>query len=553
MRSLEQRLKGLGKDQFESLVHEFLLSRFPGAGIKKVDGTGGDRGIDSFSGDLQDGPAIWQSKHFPDRIRKPQRKQILESVKTAFESWKPKRWTLCIPIDLRTDEHQWFQRDVTRPYGERAKIELIQASDFLSELAHNRPLRDAFFPDNSISNALAIRQMAIGTENASVEQKEQLALESAQQYLEGTADLEPRLQPSVTFGLAKMPTIDRRVPGAVLSVKKGEVLVDFFPRDPATYNLDPIGFHVTLNRSHSNDLETAINTGTPFRSPVGAILKLDSASPLLRHLFQQSDLAHIQMELHPIVPGDLASKEFPLRLVAASASNIRELSHVPFKLTQLGRQEITLTSCSRLPIEVSIKARPFSEKAANVRIRPLVIGADVVELEGILDFLDALQHSGEIEVFSLEPPGRLFWQAGYFSNRLKIPGSIRKLVSDLKQISKFFKAPLRMPEKITNEDLENILTLRRIATGEQLSDFELSASLIKDPKHDDPVLSFLGGVPLSIRMENPEGWAQVQLFGAVFDCSRAALIADNVVALDAEKTRGEYLAAPKGAQIPLKA
>lgn len=93
MGDLEQQLRGLSKENFESFVHQFLVARYPGAEIKRVDGAGGDAGIDSFQGNLDSGPAIWQSKHFPDRIRKSQQKQILKSVKAAVKS-SPSLWTL---------------------------------------------------------------------------------------------------------------------------------------------------------------------------------------------------------------------------------------------------------------------------------------------------------------------------------------------------------------------------------------------------------------------------------------------------------------------------
>ena len=197
MIALQSRLRELSKEEFECFVHQFLLAKFPGGSIKKVDGTGGDRGIDSFSGILSDGTAVWQSKHFTDRIRRPQKKQILSSIETAMRSGNPKRWTLCVPIDLRTEEHEWFRSEVVSAYKDRCPIELIGGSEFLAELALNRPLRDAFFPNESISNALSIRKIATGTEETSLDQKEQLAIEIAQQFLEGNIDLEPRLDPVV--------------------------------------------------------------------------------------------------------------------------------------------------------------------------------------------------------------------------------------------------------------------------------------------------------------------------------------------------------------------
>src|SRR5690348_14225054 len=105
------------KDAFESFVHQYLIAKYSGADIKKVEGTGGDEGIDSFKGQLASGPGIWQSKHFPNRIKQPQKNQILKSIKTAIAKHRPSVWTLCVPIDLRTIEHEWFEREIVRAYG----------------------------------------------------------------------------------------------------------------------------------------------------------------------------------------------------------------------------------------------------------------------------------------------------------------------------------------------------------------------------------------------------------------------------------------------------
>ena len=60
MQDLYQRLKELDSDTFEKLAYQILAEKYPGAKIARVDGSGGDRGIDLFSGTLAAGPAIWQ-------------------------------------------------------------------------------------------------------------------------------------------------------------------------------------------------------------------------------------------------------------------------------------------------------------------------------------------------------------------------------------------------------------------------------------------------------------------------------------------------------------
>ncbi|HLJ94630.1 MAG TPA: hypothetical protein VKU02_15700 [Gemmataceae bacterium] len=73
----------------------------------------GHAGLDSFDGSLSDpnGIDLFRVKYFPDGIEKPQKNQILDSFATARDSkkFKVKSWTVCLPIDMRTDETEGFE------------------------------------------------------------------------------------------------------------------------------------------------------------------------------------------------------------------------------------------------------------------------------------------------------------------------------------------------------------------------------------------------------------------------------------------------------------
>jgi hypothetical protein len=229
-----------------------------------------------------------------------------------------------------------------------------------------------------------------------------------------------------------------------------------------------------------------------------------------------------------------------------------ELSYIPFKVIQFGRKEITLASCSRLPIEISIKLKTPPKLGTNITIRPLIPGADAIELAKVFEFLDALEQTGNLEILSLDPPGPLFGEVGRFSNRLKISAGLKKVVSESALISKYFGIRLQIPEKVTAQDLQKIRTLMQIATGEPLTQIEISANLIKDSAYKDNAIKFLSGMPMLIRMENPTGWQKIQLFGQTVDSGSVALTAEGVTVLDGEATLKKYLDAPEGAAIDWK-
>ena len=199
MNPLYQRLKEISKDDFESLIDQLLQAKYPTAGITRVEGSGGDEGIDNFQGNLSDGPAVWQDKHFPNRLQESQRKQVLKSIKSAFKNRTPRRWTLYIPINLRANEHKWFQNSIKFPYERkyRTKIELMQASHIVNDLLHFKTIRDTFFPD-AISDVAKLKMLVTNTEKLTLPERATVTNEYAQQFLAGAVmkSHPPRRTPS---------------------------------------------------------------------------------------------------------------------------------------------------------------------------------------------------------------------------------------------------------------------------------------------------------------------------------------------------------------------
>jgi hypothetical protein len=543
MSDLEQQLRDLSKEKFESLIHQLLDAKYPGADIKRVDGSGGDKGIDSFRGTLTVGAAIWQDKHFRDRIRDPQKRQILDSIQTAFDEVHPALWTLCVPINLRTEEHEWFQSKVVAKYGGPEKIKLMQASDILRELIHNRPLRDAFFQDNSISNVLRVGQIAMKTEGLSAEERGELATEHAQQYLEGKKDLEPRLKAIVSIGLENTPH-EIRGQGLVMSFNEGEKTTHFFARDVHDYNLDPIKFGITARPELASRLEDAIDSGVPFTVAAGQIAEFHTSSPLVKTLFEGKDPAAFQLEVHPVLPNQLATKELPLRLVAGTGSSAKEISYLPFKVTAMGRREVTMASGGQMPIEVTLKLKPLDPPHVEINIRSKIPGAEVRRLNHVLQFLDELERSGEVRVFSLETSKPLAEATGNFSSTLNHPAWLRRIVEDAAVVAEFVDKDIHIPERIVERDLENITLLKRIATGEEFSDVDISWSVTKLSTDQDRALAALNGEPLSFRVALQAG--KFTIFGQEIDPGPVTFETRAAVPERPDKIRESYLATSEG-------
>jgi hypothetical protein len=508
MSDLEQQLRDLSKEKFEALIHQLLDAKYPGADIKRVEGSGGDKGIDSFQGTLSIGAAIWQDKHFRDRIRDPQKRQILKSIRTAFAE--------------------------------------VQASDVLRELIHNRPLRDVFFPDNSISNVLKVRQIAMRTEGLSRGERGNLAAEHVQQYLDGIKELEPRLKSIVSIGPESTPH-QIRGPGLVMSFKEGERTTHFFARDVNDYNLDPIEFGITAPPELADRLGDAIDSGVPFSVAAGQIAEIHSTSPLVKTFFEGKDLAAFRFEVRPILPNQLQSKEIPLRLVAGSGASAKEIPYLPFKVATLGRREATMVSVGRVPIEVTLRLRPFDAIGVQISMRTKVLRAEVRSLNHVLQFLDELERAGEIKVFSLETSKPLAEASGNFSNTLNHPAWLRRIIEDAAIVAEFVEKDIHVPDRISERDVENITLLKRIATAEEFFDVDMSLSLIKLEGDKDRALAALGGEPITFQVGLDS--TRFTVFDQEIDAGPVTFEAQSAVPKFADKIREAYLAAHVGEAV----
>jgi hypothetical protein len=238
MASIDKEIKALDEGTFESLVHQILLAKYPGAGIKKVEGTGGDEGIDSFEGKLANGPAVWQCKHF-SRLGRSQKSKILQSIATAFAHRSLGSWTLCIPVDLRTTEHEWFQNAIVTPYSNSARISLLQNSDLIQAIIDNPNILRAFFPEIGISSIIKLQdQLIAGATPATDREVLQLQVE---RHLREMRSLDPRLLTTLVIseaGSFQGPP----PPDSVFTIRQAGSTLYLSAKDRAALALHPIVF-----------------------------------------------------------------------------------------------------------------------------------------------------------------------------------------------------------------------------------------------------------------------------------------------------------------------
>lgn len=98
------------REVFAELVTHCVRSVAPGAFAVRPDP--GDEGLDTFVGEFAGDLHVYQAKYFCDGVGDSQRGQIRKSWKACHDSPRFKHvvaWTLCVPVELSTDEHDWWQ------------------------------------------------------------------------------------------------------------------------------------------------------------------------------------------------------------------------------------------------------------------------------------------------------------------------------------------------------------------------------------------------------------------------------------------------------------
>ncbi len=549
MGDLLLQLRELSKDRWESFVQQYLRSKYPGMDIKRSEGAGGDAGIDSFYGQLDEKPLVWQCKHFPGRIKQPQQRQVLKSIKASFKTHPPSVWTLCVPIDLRTVEHSWFQRNVIDVYGGTEKIKLLQASDFLGELLQNRILRDEFFPEEALSRMQDVRKALTSTDGLTKDGLALIATEYAQQYLESTMKLEPRLDAILAVGGNSARRSGSQPFGTIFSATRGDMTMHLVPKDIQSLALDPITLSFGIATEQRLAFDSALDSGRRITLPAGSIKRLASSSPLISALLSEGSIEHMELTIEPAIDLLVANQQIPVRLVADPDGRRRGIQYVPFHVSRKGRKEVELTSKSQLPFLMTIVVTPNAISLNfSPRIQP---GSDLIAVNRVIDFLTSLESSGIVEVINAETDERYLRSNGAARSNINIAGWVRQAIADAAEISRKWNIPFSFPKELVQSDLETLRTLKPIATGEEFSNIRTNLTLTKSPA--TPSLSDFAGLRVfPFRVDYPSGLSGLRLFDEDVPTPAIRFEVDKAYVVDAQACLERYNEINDGDQMQVE-
>lgn len=135
--------RALSQDQWEDLCFDTLVFEYPG--LRRIDGSGGDGGVDAYVGEFSSPDIIFQFKHFKKGFGAPQKKEIERSFNTASGSYDLPHWILVCSEDPTPAMQNWLDEFKTKRNG--TKIEYILGSEMRAKVINHPKVRKQYFPN----------------------------------------------------------------------------------------------------------------------------------------------------------------------------------------------------------------------------------------------------------------------------------------------------------------------------------------------------------------------------------------------------------------------
>ena len=134
--------RALSPDQWEDLCFDTLFYEYPG--LKRVDGSGGDGGVDAYVGEFSNLDIIFQFKHFKNSFGKPQKREVERSFNAA-SAHGLSHWILVCSENPTTAMQAWL--DEFKSEHADVKIEYILGSEMRARVINHPKVRKQYFPN----------------------------------------------------------------------------------------------------------------------------------------------------------------------------------------------------------------------------------------------------------------------------------------------------------------------------------------------------------------------------------------------------------------------
>jgi hypothetical protein len=483
MQEFIQRLKELDRNRFEQFCFHLLKEQYPGTELHRVQGEGGDEGVDFFQGDLEIGSVVWQCKAFPNGIKKSQKDQIKASLKRALNSVHPVLWVLCLSVDLDIRAHRWWQR-LQDSYRSQVKLELVSASELVHQLIFHRTLREAFFP-HAIMDVTAVRTALAQTQQMTTEELANLSADNVAQYIDRLNERAPRFAYEVVFrGNTGPPAtgLSRR-PGLLLSVMDDQKTVNVFARDVESLRRDPPKVTFKLQGEGALRFQEFLEKGGPLKVAPGDLVGFSSDFDFL-----------LPPGVNPVGTWQLnvqqsaeALPKYSFRVTFGRGADAVAHDFVRFETVRKGQKEVELRSLTNLPFAITIVLNNDDTSSGRVQFSAKFSGFSPDEvLHGAKAVLAATK-GGECELYDLEARASFI----RFSTLSEAPDWVKQIaeVADsAAEISRFYGLDLHWPATLKEEDLRSLEVLKNLIYGAHVSLLDVAAKLFKAAQGSEAII-----------------------------------------------------------------
>ncbi|MGO9641534.1 MAG: hypothetical protein ACLP1Y_09555 [Candidatus Acidiferrales bacterium] len=524
MDALEQRLKELNSKEFESLCFHVLKEKYPNGTVSHVDGSGGDEGLDVYAGELSGTPTIWQCKSFPNGIGKSQKAQIKKSLSIALKHFTPANWILCLSIDMDVKANRWFEK-LRKSNESRVKIGLFAASDILHELIYRRAIRNHYFPGAAI-DPVELRRIISRSEELTEQELEKLNEDNLEDFVERLMERDARCSYQIVFDSDMGPSAPRHpvTDDLLLSMSTGAKTINVFARDREALHLNPPRFQLSLTETGINKYRELIRTGNQQEFLRGDFVSFTTDWPVLAPAMQHLQGPKARLIVGP--PERLTNRERGVRITFRKNGESVEYGLMKLRPIRVGTEEAEcVCSAENLPFDISIVLpSPFGKSGdyapidnGRIRFRSRIVGSKAKQAKKFLDAMSMFQPTGEIEIFDLRE------EVIFLSAKVELDEdspeqhAYRRFVNDVAQIADRFKVDLRIPSKLTDEDLVSILVLKSFAEGSSIEVENISATIVKSEDNKDLLPQALASGRGFFRFAHPNHEPKFRLFGLDVD------------------------------------
>lgn len=536
---LRQRLKELTDESFEGLCYQILRSRHPELNVTKIEGAGGDAGVDIYAGNLGERPIIWQCKYFRNGVKQAQKNQVLKSLKTVLEHYTPRIWILCIPVDLSGTAQIWFHK-IKRDFSNTVEVKCFPAAEIVPELLRRPSILEQFFP-NAFMVASRVRSVIAGNSellDADLAQKAvESVVEQQRRYSEGDARFDYIFSFPGSSHPGEIPPSNR----AFLSYFDGEKRVDVIPRDFEALKLNPPRAKLEVKeRTALEKLRRAIEKGTreTFGPHELRILSLPLAEVL-------------SMPLERIREIEIGPKPSPQRMayrvIAESGDHKEQYPFLEFAITRPGTEEVELRSLGPAALQFSIVLTkgPISQFALERDF----VGKKLEDVKKAILFEKVLREGGTVSIVDLRSDREIGGSVSKSVPRYDVEDfDFLDFIGRLQTIEKRFGISILYPSNVTEEDWQTMNMLYGLATV-GVSEYnveEIRATLLRAEYPSLALEKF--GNEFGVRLDSKEG-QPLYLFGNRLALGPTRFEIEKVVPKDRDDLNARYRAAKPGEGI----